>query len=51
LSSVQNYLAAGLSEEEKDLLWRVRMVEQCTVLSGSWSLRRGEELAMESENG
>jgi hypothetical protein len=43
---VQYYLAAGLSEEEKDYLWRVRMVEQCAVLSGSWSLRRGEGLAI-----
>ncbi len=48
---MQYYLAAGLSEEEKDLLWRVRMVDECAVVSGSWSLRRGEGLAMESENG
>jgi hypothetical protein len=27
------------------------MVEQCAVVSGSWSLRRGDGLAMESENG
>ncbi len=48
---MQYYLAAGLSKEEKDKLWRVRMVEECGVVSGSWSLRRGEGLAMESENG
>jgi hypothetical protein len=29
----------------------VRMVEECAVVSGSWSLRRGEGLAMESEYG
>jgi hypothetical protein len=29
----------------------VRMVEQCAVVSGSWSLRRREGLAMGSENG
>jgi hypothetical protein len=27
------------------------MDEQCVVVSGSWSLKRGEGLAMESENG
>jgi hypothetical protein len=32
---VQYYLAAGLSEEEKDELWRVRMVDQCAVVSAA----------------
>jgi hypothetical protein len=27
------------------------MVEQCAVVSGSWSLKRGDGVAMESENG
>ncbi len=29
---MQYYLAAGLSKEEKDLLWRVKMVEECAIV-------------------